>query len=64
MHMEAFYDMMNAQRKTHIEDHEVEEDEDDVQHHSNHQLQLADNCLGILQPNLSCQDSSSTTCHC
>ena len=44
----------DVQRGTHIEDHEVEEDKDDMQHHTYHQLQLAHNCLGILQPCFLC----------
>ena len=32
-----------------VEDHQIKEDEDDMQYHSYHQLKLAHHCLGILQ---------------
>ena len=34
--------------RAHIEDHEVEEDEDDVQHYPNNQLQFTDHSLCVL----------------
>lgn len=39
--------------QAHLEDDEVEQDEDEVQGNATHGLQLANNCLGIFE--LKCQ---------